>query len=100
MGGLLGLLFFLIGLFSNGIILWKWVSQDFGELNEVRLAVFGLTFMVLGLQTIFSSFFLSILGVERKYGNEEALPTNKKYEFHLRDENVTNRASESEHTIQ
>ncbi len=35
-----------------------WVASGFGPLNEVRPALFALVAMLLGLQTVFSSFFL------------------------------------------
>ncbi len=63
-GLLIGLLILLAGLGINIFILWKWILSNFGELFEVRRALFALTLMVIGTQTIFSSFFLSLLGVE------------------------------------
>ena len=65
-GLILGALVFLLGFSGLIAIFYRWVSEGFGPLNEVRLALFSLTFMVMGIQTIFSSFFLSLLGIERK----------------------------------
>jgi len=62
----LGLVFFFLGLGINLYILWEWIIRRFGVLNRVRLALIGSTFMVIGVQIIFSSFFLSILGLKRK----------------------------------
>ncbi len=56
-GGIL----FLIGLGMNIFILVKWIGAGFGALAEVRPALFALTLVLLGLQMIFSSFFISIL---------------------------------------
>jgi glycosyltransferase involved in cell wall biosynthesis len=47
-------------------ILLKWIGTNFGALNEVKNSVLALTFIVLGIQTIFSGFMLSILGIKRK----------------------------------
>lgn len=44
----------------------KWLSTHFGALNEVKNAVLGLTLIVLGVQTVFSAFMLSILGIKQK----------------------------------
>lgn len=52
---------FLIGLAANIYILIKWIETGFGALAEVRTALFALTLVLLGLQAIFSSFFISIL---------------------------------------
>ncbi len=40
-----------------------WMKSGFGSLNEVKNSIVALTFVVLGVQTIFSSFMLSILGI-------------------------------------
>lgn len=47
-------------------ILYTWVVAGFPDLNEVRLAIVALTTSVFGIQIIFSSFMLSILGLEKK----------------------------------
>ncbi len=65
-GIFLGLLFFLIGLCINLYILLEWVIKRFGALDRVRLALAGVTFMIIGIQIIFSSFFLSILGLKKR----------------------------------
>ena len=48
-----------------------WIHRGFGELREEKLAVAGLTLIVLGVQTIFGSFFLSILGLRRRMRTTE-----------------------------
>jgi hypothetical protein len=48
------------------VVLVKWVERGLGELGEEKLAVAGLTLVVLGIQTVFSAFFLSILGLRRR----------------------------------
>ncbi|MQA76179.1 MAG: glycosyltransferase [Solirubrobacterales bacterium] len=59
--GLLG-----IGLVIAGVVLGLWIDRGLGELREERLAMVGLMLIVVGLQTIFGAFFLSILGLRRR----------------------------------
>ncbi|HSV43278.1 MAG TPA: glycosyltransferase family 2 protein [Candidatus Bathyarchaeia archaeon] len=63
---LAGLLLGLTGLLLFISILLKWVRADFGMLNEINNAVLGLTLTTIGIQTIFSSFMLSILGIKER----------------------------------
>ena len=63
-GLLLGAAIFLVGWAIECYILLKWAVAHFGPLYEFRLGIFGMTLIVVGLQTIFSSFFLSLLGHE------------------------------------
>lgn len=46
-------------------ILFKWVNSNFGELNEIKNSIAALTLITIGVQTIFSSFILSILGIKK-----------------------------------
>ena len=64
-GLLAGALVSLIGIVIDGIIVVTWINRGFGELSEERLLIFGSVLIILGLQAIFSSFFLSILGMAR-----------------------------------
>jgi glycosyltransferase involved in cell wall biosynthesis len=61
-----GALVFLAGFVLLAVILVRWIERGFGELGEEKLAVAGLTLVVLGIQTIFGAFFLSILGLRRR----------------------------------
>ena len=46
-------------------LLWKWAASDFGPFDQIRsVIVFSLLFF-LGVQVIFSSFFISMLGISR-----------------------------------
>lgn len=59
----------ILGLFGIGIYLYilvKWIKSGFGSLNEVKNSILALTLIVLGIQTVFSSFMLSILGIKEK----------------------------------
>jgi glycosyltransferase involved in cell wall biosynthesis len=64
-GLLIGSFVFLLGLAINLYILIEWISRDFGPLSEVRTAVAGMVLLVTGAQTVFASFFLSMLGIRR-----------------------------------
>lgn len=59
-GAVMTFLGFLIGIY----ILSKWIKIGFGPLNEIKLALTSLLFLTLGIQTIFSSFFISLLGIK------------------------------------
>jgi glycosyltransferase involved in cell wall biosynthesis len=59
----------ILGLFGIAIyifILIKWIRSNFGSLDEVKNSIVALTLIVLGIQTVFSSFMLSILGIKEK----------------------------------
>lgn len=64
--GIVGLLLVGIGAGIYGLIFWRWVASNFGELNEIQTLIVALTILVVGVQTIFSSFMLSILGIKEK----------------------------------
>jgi glycosyltransferase involved in cell wall biosynthesis len=65
-GIILGGLVFLVGLSINVTILYQWVRADFGALFRIRDAILAMTLMVLGAQILFSSLFLSILGIKKE----------------------------------
>lgn len=65
-GIVLGLLISLVGFLVGLVSLIDWANQGFGALWAIRPAILSMTLVVLGIQIIFSSFFLSIMGVERK----------------------------------
>ena len=65
-GLLLGGLIMLAGIVAGAVIVGIWVHRGFGELSEERLAVLAATLIVVGIQIIFSSFLLSILGLRRR----------------------------------
>lgn len=60
-GVALGGLFFGAGLAVNVWILSSWLMQGTGVLFAVRPAMLALTFMILGAEVVFASFFLSLL---------------------------------------
>jgi glycosyltransferase involved in cell wall biosynthesis len=65
-GLLSGAAIFLAGFVGCAWITWGWASHGFGELNEIRQILFWSMWLFLGLQVIFSSFFLSMLGISRE----------------------------------
>jgi len=65
-GIILGALLSLVGLVIGLVAFINWAKKGFGELSAIRPAVLSMTLVVLGIQIIFSSFFLSILGIEKK----------------------------------
>jgi glycosyltransferase involved in cell wall biosynthesis len=64
-GLLFGTALFLIGFLGCAWITWQWIASGFGHLSEVRQILFWSMWLFLGIQIIFSSFFLSMLGVSR-----------------------------------
>jgi glycosyltransferase involved in cell wall biosynthesis len=65
-GILLGGVFFLGGFFLNLFIFLEWFSRNFGTLYRIRESILAITLLVIGLQTIFSSFFISLLFLKRR----------------------------------
>ena len=53
-----------IGIAFEASVIDAWFKVDFGPLNAIRPAVFGMTLILMGTQTIFSGFFYAVL-VER-----------------------------------
>lgn len=62
-GLIVGALLLLAGLVAAGIIIGIWINRGFGELSEQRLMITAAVLIILGVQLIFSSFFLSILSL-------------------------------------
>jgi hypothetical protein len=63
-GLVIGMIFFVAGFGVDLAILIQWIDRSMGELNAVRPALFAMTFMVLGMQILFASFFLSIFKIK------------------------------------
>ncbi len=64
-GLLIGVVLFLAGFGGCAWIAWKWAASGFGPLYEVRQILFWSLWLFLGVQVIYSSFFLSMLGISR-----------------------------------
>jgi glycosyltransferase involved in cell wall biosynthesis len=56
---------FLAGFIGCAFVAWKWIASGFGPLQQVRQVLFWSMWLFLGLQVIFASFFLSMLGISR-----------------------------------
>jgi len=56
---------FLLGVAGCAYITWQWAAGGFGPLHQVREVLFWSMWLFLGVQIIFSSFFLSMLGISR-----------------------------------
>lgn len=61
-----GLSIVVIGIVIYLFIFFKWLNSGFGELQEIKNSILALTLIIIGIQTIFSSFMLSILGIQEK----------------------------------
>jgi glycosyltransferase involved in cell wall biosynthesis len=55
-----GALFFLFGFVIDVVVLISWFNRSMGALDAIRPALYAMTFMVLGVQVVFGSFFLSL----------------------------------------
>ncbi|MEY2702816.1 MAG: hypothetical protein RLY43_1454 [Bacteroidota bacterium] len=62
----IGLGIIILGFVIYVFILQKWLNSNFGELNEIKNAVIGLTMIVLGVQTVASAFMMSIISIKEK----------------------------------
>ena len=63
--GTAGGIIVLLGIIIFVMIFSKWVNTGFGELQEIKKSIIALTLIIVGIQTISSSFMLSILGIKR-----------------------------------
>jgi glycosyltransferase involved in cell wall biosynthesis len=61
-----GLIFTIFGFMIESYIFLKWISLDFGELNEVRLGIFGMMWINLGIEIITNGFFLDLMNSHGK----------------------------------
>jgi glycosyltransferase involved in cell wall biosynthesis len=78
-GLLLGAALFLSGLSVLVGVFVKWAHDGFGALELEHPSLLGLTLIALGVQTIFGSFFLSVLGL-RKHLVLEAVTRHAEHE--------------------
>ncbi|MBI3784758.1 MAG: glycosyltransferase [Deltaproteobacteria bacterium] len=65
-GLVLGTILFVWGFFIDAMVLIGWLASGRGALDALRPAIQASTLMIVGAQTIFSSFFLSMLLVPRR----------------------------------
>lgn len=65
-GLMLGGAILAVGFVIGAVIVGTWIGRGFGELSETRLALVAAALMIVGIQIVFSSFLLSILGLRRQ----------------------------------
>jgi glycosyltransferase involved in cell wall biosynthesis len=65
-GLLAGVLMFLGGLMLEGKVVLDWARSGYGTLMAVRGITIGMTAMVLGAQTMFASFLVSLMLIKRR----------------------------------
>jgi hypothetical protein len=64
-GLLLGAMLGLIGFVGDAVVFWQWAANGFGRLHPVRTIFFCSLALFLGIEILFSSVFLSMLGLHR-----------------------------------
>jgi hypothetical protein len=64
-GLMIGSAIALAGLALLMVIVIDWIGRGFGSLSQERTAIFAATLLVLGIQVVFSSFLISMLGLRR-----------------------------------
>jgi glycosyltransferase involved in cell wall biosynthesis len=65
-GLIAGIIIFSMGFVINLLIFLEWFSQHFGPLYRIRESILAMTLLVIGLQTVFSSFFISLLSLRKR----------------------------------
>lgn len=75
-GLLIGGAIFAMGFLVDSWIAYDWAKNGFGVLQKVRPALFALLLMILGAQTVFSAFFLSMLGIPGEKTHGSGNPTD------------------------
>lgn len=65
-GLVLGTTLFLIGFLGDAVALVKWGISGFGHFSAVRMVFFSSLSLFLGVEVVFSSVFLSMLGIGRE----------------------------------
>jgi glycosyltransferase involved in cell wall biosynthesis len=64
-GLMLGSAVAFVGVAIIVVIVLAWIAHGLGSLSQERVAIFAATLLVLGIQIVFTSFLLSILGLRR-----------------------------------
>jgi glycosyltransferase involved in cell wall biosynthesis len=62
----LAMLFLLTGLLIGGFVVWNWAAAGFPQLDQIRPILLAVTLVIVGVQSMFNAFFLSLLGVETR----------------------------------
>ena len=64
--GIAGFIAIITGSAICVFIVTKWIAFGYGDLNEIKNSIVALTLLTIGIQTIFSAFMFSILGIKNK----------------------------------
>jgi glycosyltransferase involved in cell wall biosynthesis len=64
-GLMVGSVLTLVGAAGSFWLLWEWAASGCGPFHHIRAVIFFSLWLFLGVQIIFSSFFLSMLGISR-----------------------------------
>jgi hypothetical protein len=64
-GLILGTLLALLGAGGSVFLVAEWISRGLGRFDQPRLVIFFSLWFFLGVQIVFSSFFISMLGISR-----------------------------------
>jgi glycosyltransferase involved in cell wall biosynthesis len=64
-GLILGATLVVVGLTGDAIVFWQWAARGFGHVDAVRTVFFCSLSFFLGVEVLFSSVFLSMLGISR-----------------------------------
>ncbi len=64
-GLLLGATLALTGFIGDTVVFWRWATSGFGWLHSVRTVFFCSLALFIGIEVVFSSVFLSMLGISR-----------------------------------
>lgn len=62
----LGAVIMLLGVAAAAGVVVVWANDDFGQLDAASPALGAATLMIIGLQTLFSSFLISVIGLRRR----------------------------------
>jgi hypothetical protein len=65
-GLFVALTFVLAGCFVASWVIWRWAADGFPQLDEIRPLLLGVTLVIVGVQSTFNAFYLSLLGVETR----------------------------------
>jgi hypothetical protein len=65
-GLVLALIFLVCGALVACWVIWRWAADGFPQLDEIRPLLLAVTLVIVGVQSTFNAFFLSLLGVETR----------------------------------
>lgn len=64
--GIVGIILIAVGGLVFTSIAFRWITSGFGSLDEAKNSIVALTLLVIGMQTLFSGFMLSTLGIKER----------------------------------